>query len=57
MGAISATKAAVNVALKQLAHAVMETSTALERLSNRSPEHRAAVVAMLRKEKPVAGGQ
>jgi enoyl-CoA hydratase len=57
MGAISATKAAVNVALKQLAHAVMETSTALERLSNRSPEHRAAVVAMLRKEKPLAGGQ
>jgi enoyl-CoA hydratase len=55
--AVSATKVSINVALKQLAHAVLETSTALERLSNRSPEHRAAVEAMLRKEIPLAGRQ
>jgi enoyl-CoA hydratase len=55
--AISATKVSINVALKQLAHAVLETSTALERVSNRSPEHRAAVEAMLRKEMPLASRQ
>ena len=41
----------------QLAHAVLETSTALERISNRSPEHRAAIEAMLKKEAPLAGHQ
>ena len=51
--AIRCTKAAINVTLKQLATASMETSTALERLSNRSPEHRAAISAMLKKEQPV----
>ena len=50
--AIRSTKAAINVTLKQLATASMETSTALERLSNRSPEHRLAIDAMLRKEAP-----
>jgi enoyl-CoA hydratase len=53
--AIRGTKISINVALKQLAHAIMETSTAHERISNRSPEHRAAVEAMLRKEVPLAG--
>lgn len=53
--AISSTKASINVGLRQLAHAVLETSTALERISNRSPEHRATVQAMLRKETPLAG--
>jgi enoyl-CoA hydratase len=51
--AIRSTKISVNVGLKQLAHAVLETSTAHERLSNRSPEHRLAIDAMLRKETPV----
>jgi len=51
--AIRATKISVNIGLKQLAHTVLETSTALEQLSNRSPEHRLAVEAMLRKEPPV----
>jgi hypothetical protein len=32
---------------------VLETSTALEQLSNRSREHRLAIDAMLRKEAPV----
>lgn len=53
--AISSTKVSINVGLKQLAHSVLETSTALERLSNRSPEHRAAIEAMLKKEVPLAG--
>jgi enoyl-CoA hydratase len=53
MSAIRATKVSVNVGLKQLAHTVLETSTALEQISNRSPEHRAAIEAMLRKETPV----
>src|SRR5262245_12131885 len=51
--AIRATKMSVNVGLKQLAHAVLETSTALERVSNRSREHRVAIDAMRRKETPV----
>jgi enoyl-CoA hydratase len=51
--AIRGTKISVNVALKQLAHAVLETSTSLEQLSSRSTEHRLAVGAMLRKEPPV----
>jgi enoyl-CoA hydratase len=51
--AIRSTKMAINVTLKQLAHASMEASTGLERLSNRSPEHRLAIEAMLRKEAPV----
>ena len=51
--AIRATKMSINVGLKQMAHASMEASTALERLSNRSPEHRLAIEAMLRKEAPV----
>jgi enoyl-CoA hydratase len=55
LAAIKGTKISINVALKQMAHAVMETSTAHERLSNRSPEHRAAVEAMLNKEVPLAG--
>ena len=51
--AIRATKMAINIGLKQLAHASMEMSTGLERLSNRSGEHRGAIEAMLRKEAPV----
>ena len=55
--AISASKVAVNIGLKQLAHSIMEASTALERLSNRSPEHRAMIEAMLSKQAPLAGRQ
>lgn len=51
--AIRGTKVAVNVGLRQLADAIMETGTALEQLSNRSAEHRLAIEAMLRKETPV----
>lgn len=51
--AICATKMSINVGLKQLAHTVLETSTALERMSNRSAEHRLAIDAMLKKEIPV----
>jgi enoyl-CoA hydratase len=51
--AIQGTKMSINVGLKQLAHSVMETSTALERLSNRSDDHRAGIQAMLRKDAPV----
>src|SRR5262249_10659083 len=51
--AIRTTKMSVNVGLKQLAHTVLETSTALERVSNRSREHRVAIDAMRRKEAPV----
>jgi enoyl-CoA hydratase len=53
MSAIRATKVSINVGLKQLAHTVLETSTALEQVSNRSSEHRLAIEAMLKKEPPV----
>jgi enoyl-CoA hydratase len=53
MSAIRATKVSVNVSLKQIAHTVLETSTALEQLSNRSSEHQLAIEAMLKKEPPV----
>lgn len=51
--AIRSTKMAINIGLKQLAHASMEMSSAMERLTNRSADHRAATSAMLRKEVPV----
>ena len=51
--AIQGTKMAINVGLKQIAHSVMEASTALGRLANRSDEHRSGIEAMLRKETPV----
>ena len=51
--AIRGTKVSVNVGLKQLAHAVLEVSTGLERLSNRSPEHRIAIDALRQKQTPV----
>lgn len=53
MPAIRGTKVSVNAGLKQLAHTVLETSTALEQISNRSREHRLAIDAMLKKEAPV----
>ena len=53
--AIRSTKMTINIGLKQLAHATMEMGTAMERLTNRSADHRAATAAMLRKEAPVFG--
>ncbi|MBV1917733.1 MAG: enoyl-CoA hydratase/isomerase family protein [Sphingomonadaceae bacterium] len=51
--AIRSTKMTINIGLKQLAHAAMEMGSAMERLTNRSPDHRSAIDAMLRKEAPV----
>ena len=51
--AIRTTKMAINIGLKQLAHSTMEFGSAMERLTNRSPDHRSAIDAMLRKEAPV----
>ena len=45
LSAVRWTKMAINVGLKQLAHSVLEVSTALEQASNRSGEHRLAVDA------------
>ena len=53
--AIRSTKMTINIALKQMAHATMEMGTAMERLTKRSADHRAATAAMLRKEAPVFG--
>ena len=53
--AIRSTKMTINIALKQMAHATMEMGTAMERLTNRSADHRAATAALLRKEAPVFG--
>ena len=43
--AIRYTKVTVNIALKQLAHSIMDASIAYEALTNISPEHRDAVTA------------
>ncbi len=51
--AIRTTKMAINVGLKQMAHSTMEFGSAMERLTNRSPDHRSAIDSMLRKEAPV----
>lgn len=51
--AIRGTKASINVGLKQLAHSILENSTALEHLSTLSFEHATAVQAMLAKGTPV----
>lgn len=46
------TKQTVNVALKQLAHTMMDTCMAYEALSNRTEDHREAVEAFTEKRKP-----
>ncbi len=51
--AIQYTKIAVNASLKQLVAANIETSLALEELSNRLPDHQEAVTAFKAKRKPV----
>jgi enoyl-CoA hydratase len=51
--AIRWTKVAVNVGLKQLAHAIMDTSLAYEALSNVSADHQEAVTAFKERRPPV----
>lgn len=54
--AIRWTKTAVNIALKQLAHSIMDTGIAYELVSNRSGDHAEAVAAFLEKRKAVFRG-
>jgi enoyl-CoA hydratase len=58
--AIRWTKVAVNIGLKQLAHAIMDTSLAYEALTNATPDHQEAVHAFVERRPPVfarGGGQ
>lgn len=52
LGAIRGTKVAVNVALKQLAHSIMDVGATLEVVSSRSEDHRIAVTAFREKQRP-----
>jgi enoyl-CoA hydratase len=56
MRAIQWTKLAVNIGLKQLAHAVLDASVAYEALSNMTADHREAVMALREKRKPSFSG-
>ncbi len=55
--AIRWTKVSINIGLKQLAHAVMDSSIAYESLSARSDDHREAVAAFLEKRAPSFTGR
>ncbi len=50
------TKVSINVALKQLAHTMMDTCMAYEALSNRTNDHVEAVKAFSEKRRPVFNG-
>lgn len=50
------TKATVNIALKQLAHSIMDASFAFEALSNQTEDHREAVAAFKAKRVPAFRG-
>lgn len=50
------TKVSINVALKQLAHTMMDTCMAYEALSNRTNDHVEAVKAFTEKRRPVFNG-
>lgn len=47
----------LNIHLKQVAHAVMDTSIAYEALTNRSADHQEAVNAFRDRRKPVFTGR
>lgn len=51
--AVRWTKVAVNVGLKQLAHAIMDTGLAYEALSNATPDHQEGVLAFSQQRAPV----
>jgi enoyl-CoA hydratase len=53
--AIRSTKILLNLELKRIAHAIMDTGLAYEALSVRSSDHREAVQAMIEKRPPVFG--
>lgn len=50
--AIQWTKQSINIRLKEVAHAVLDASMALEALSNHTVDHREAVAAFREKRKP-----
>jgi enoyl-CoA hydratase len=54
--AIRTTKQSVNIGLKQLAHSIMDASIGYEGLSNRSQDHREAVLAFAQKRLPTFTG-
>lgn len=54
---IRGTKASINIALKRMVHEAMDTSMALEVLSNLSEDHKEAVAAFREKRKPVFTGR
>jgi len=57
MKSIKWTKISVNIALKQLAHSIMDTCIAYEALSNRTGDHAEAIDAFANKRKPRFTGQ
>jgi enoyl-CoA hydratase len=50
------TKRSINIALKQLAHSIMDASMAYESLSNRSFDHAEAIAAYVEKRRPLFNG-
>ena len=50
------TKRSINIALKQLAHSIMDASMAYESLSNRSFDHAEAIAAYVEKRRPLFSG-
>jgi enoyl-CoA hydratase len=53
--AIRYTKITVNIALKQIAHSIMDASIAYESLTNVSRDHAEAVAAFRERRKPTLG--
>ena len=55
--AVQWTKLSVNIALKQLAQSILDTSFALEALASRTRDHQEAINAFLEKRSPVFTGE